>query len=288
MVDGQKILFVYNPKSGRKNTDWELEIQHFMEETKVCYRILDIEHIEDLSKIISEFRPTRVIAVGGDGTVSYVAKKLEGQNIPLGILPAGSANGMARELGIPNDPEQALRIALHAVPKKIDAVLLNDCLSLHLSDLGMNARLIKYFEDGRLRGMFGYAISIIRTLQKSQRLNVTIETPQKQINRNTVMVAIANATKYGTGAIINHIGALDDGLFEVIIVRRLGIREMIKALFRNRRRFNPKRIEIFSARRVKIRTRQPVHFQTDGEYHGKVREIEAKVLPGFIEMIFES
>lgn len=283
-----KFLFVLNPSSGRKRgTNWESEISKYFESTEHNITIIKLEKGIDIKSCVASMKPDRVVAVGGDGTVNALAEVVGGTNMPMGILPAGSANGMAKELNIPNKPQAAIDILVNAEPKPIDAILINGKdLCLHLSDLGLNARLIKYFEDGELRGMLGYAKGIVRTWQKSTRLGVAVQTKDKEVTRTAVMVALANAQKYGTGAILNHIGELDDGFFEVIIVKRLGVREMVKALVRNKRQFHPKRIEVLQAKSVVIGTSHKVHFQIDGEYKGKVTNVKAEILPGHLQMLF--
>lgn len=98
------------------------------------------------------------------------------------------------------------------------------------------------------------------------------------------MVALANATKYGTGAVINPEGKIDDGLFEVIIIRRLSFAALLKMLFKPGL-FDPKKIEIFHCTSVEINTSRNVHFQIDGEYKGKVKNISASILPKSVKMI---
>ena len=98
------------------------------------------------------------------------------------------------------------------------------------------------------------------------------------------MVVLANASKYGFGAVINPHGNLYDGLFEVIIIRRLSIREFFKMWFRPEM-FDPKKIEMFHARSLTIETTRSVHFQVDGEYLGKVKKIKADIIPGKLKVL---
>jgi diacylglycerol kinase (ATP) len=283
-----KLLFVVNPSSGRKRgVDWQAEIRNYFEGSSHTVELLLLEKDVDVKAAIDAFKPDRVVAVGGDGTVNMLAHIVGGTALPIGILPAGSANGMAKELNLPNKPKEAIDTAVNSSPKPIDVIRINETeLCLHLSDLGLNAQLIKYFEDGELRGMLGYAKGLLKVLRNSERLGVAVQTKTDEVTRTAMMVALANATKYGTGTIINHGGELDDGLFEVVIVRRLGVREMLKALIRNQKQFHPKGIEVLQAKSVVIGTSHKVHFQIDGEYKGKVSGVKAEILPGYLQMLF--
>ena len=283
-----KYLFIVNPGSGNKDADsWSKEIGEFFKEEKDDFDIYQLPEKFDLKEIknkIASVEPENVIAVGGDGTVTMLANILAGKNIPLGILPGGSANGMAKELGIPETPAEALAIIKEDFIKNLDLIKINDDLCLHMSDLGLNARLIKYFDEGKLRGKIGYAKVIVRALWHNEKMYVTIRTGDAEVKRVAYMVVFANARMYGTGAVINPEGKPDDGLFEVIVVRKLSVIALLKMLFRPGM-FNPKHIEIFSCSSAGITTTQNIHFQVDGEYIGRVNKVRAVIQPGIIKMI---
>ena len=283
-----KFLFVINPGSGAKaKQNWENIITEFFKTLPHTFEffIVGDDNAEiKLQDHIRIVKPDRVVAVGGDGTIAMVGKFLLGTPMELGILPGGSANGMAKELGIPLDPLRALEVVINGASKCADVVKINDELCVHLSDIGMNARLIKYFEEGKLRGKLGYLKVVLKVLRNRQKLQVTVETPDMEIKRNAFMVGIANASKYGFGAVINPEGDLYDGLFEVIIIRRLALSEFFKMWFRPQP-FNPKKIEVYHARSASIETTQKVHFQVDGEYLGKVTKVKARIVPGQLRII---
>lgn len=286
--DNLTILFVVNKVSGRKNTDWVKRIEeHFIGLPYVLqFFKMPLNNAADgLKASINAFKPQRVVAVGGDGTVTFVAKELIGKDIEMGILPAGSANGMARELGIAEDIKKALNIVMEGEVKEMDVIGLNDTeICLHLSDLGLNAQLVKHFDEGNTRGTLGYAMALVKTLYKKQRIKVTIQSKDKDVQRNAIMVIIANASKYGTGATINPLGNLYDGLFEVVIVTKIGIAEIFK-MFTGFKRFNPQHIEVLSTRSAILETKHKAHFQIDGEYKGKVNKVYAKMLKGKLKLI---
>ena len=133
---------------------------------------------------IERIRPDRVVAVGGDGTVQMAAKQMLGSGIPLGILPAGSANGMAKELEIPNNPENALKVVTDGIIKSADVIRINDTeICLHLSDIGLNAKLIKYFEEHNWRGKLGYARVLFKALRKKRPMKVKINLNGVEVER---------------------------------------------------------------------------------------------------------
>lgn len=287
--DSLKILFVLNPGSGTKSkTDWETEAHNFFKPLHHTTQFFLLSGKNDADSVrywLEHFKPDRVVAVGGDGTVNLVAEQLLNTNIPLAILPAGSANGMAKELSIPDSPADALDIILNGDIELSDAILINDKkISIHLSDLGFNAQLIRYFDQRKLRGKLGYLLQVFKTLWRKRLMYADIVIDGKETRRKAFMVVIANASKYGTGALINPEGNLHDGCFEIVIVRRITFLSVLK-MFLHFRRFNPKKVELFQGKNVSITLTKKSHFQVDGEYLGRVNHVTAKILPSQLKLI---
>jgi len=284
-----KILFAVNPGSGGKSkVNWETSIREYFKPLPHTIEVFMLGGGHDAESVqhwITQLKPDRVVAVGGDGTVQMAAKQLLGTGIPLGILPAGSANGMAKELGIPNTPEEALNIIVNGRIRTADVIRINDKeICMHLSDIGLNAKLIKYFEESNWRGKFGYARVLFKALRNKKTMKVTINLKGEKVERDAFMIVLANASKYGTGAVINPDGNLYDGLFEVVIIRKFSIGEIFK-MFIKFLPFNPKKTEVISATSVTIKTFGKVHFQIDGEYLGKVDHVEATIVPGQLNIL---
>lgn len=284
-----KILFVLNPISGtKKKIDWETAIRDYFKDLPHVIEIYVLNDKDDTGSIkhwIDKLQITRVVAVGGDGTVSLIAKQLYGTDLIMGILPAGSANGMAKEIGISEIPTEALDIIVRGKIKPCDLIKINDDeISLHLSDFGINARLIKYFDETPLRGMWGYTRMVIKVLWRKKLMNAHIVIDSKNFTTNAYMVVIANASKYGTGAVINPEGNLSDGIFEIIILRKFPVLELFKMLL-SYKKFNPKKVEIFQTKKATITLKRKTHFQVDGEYKGKIDKVVAAIIPSQLNLL---
>ncbi len=282
-----KILFIINKASGENDTDWQADIESYFDGKDIA---LDFYHLPDpvdcdlLDQYIKDAKAGKVVAVGGDGTISLVAKSVAGTHMILGVVPAGSANGMAKELTIPVKLEEALAIIVSGRQTGMDTILLNnEHLCLHLSDVGINAQLIKNFEDGDTRGKVGYFKVAWKTLVRRQALEITIKSGAESFCRKAMMVVIANAGKYGTGAVINPVGEIDDGLFEIVVVKRLTLWGFLKIMLSLG--FDHKNIEIHQTRSVNILARHRAHFQVDGEYIGKIDAISAEIQPHHIQIM---
>jgi diacylglycerol kinase (ATP) len=285
--DPLQLLFIINPASGNKTIHWANEIDLFF--AALPHRI-EIHlltpgcTVTSLKDKISQAKPARVIAVGGDGTVKLVAECLLHSNIILGILPAGSANGLAKELGIPADVQGALKHLLKNETQKIHLIKINQQLCVHLSDIGFNASVIKIFEASKQRGMWGYVKAAWRVLWRHSLMQATIRTDKDTIRRDAAMIVIANATRYGSGAVINPAGRLDDDLFEIVIIRKVSFAEIFKMMVTHRP-YDKTKTELYQSQSVQIQSRKKVHFQIDGEYLGKINKIDAVIIKDALNIV---
>ena len=288
----ERVLFVINHKAG-KNKNLELEIVikkhaiNFKYEIEF-YMLCDNEHaITGIKNATEKFKPTIITAVGGDGTVNLVSGIIYNQNIALLIVPYGSANGMAKELQIPEE----LASCLDLIPKgkivEIDLLKINNELSIHLADVGLNARIVKRFELDSQRGLLIYAKHLFYELFLLRRKRFIINYDDKIKKVNAVSITFATATKYGTGAVINPDGKLNDGLFEICIVKPFPKFELFKItyqMFRNKLKTS-NYFEVIQCDKAIITCRRATLLQVDGEIIGKVKQINLEILPRVLKVL---
>lgn len=287
-----KILFVLNPVSGgKRKISWEPLIREYFKELPHTIEFFILSGKDDAGSLqywFEKFQPQRVVAVGGDGTISMVAKQLLGTDMAMGILPAGSANGMAKELDIPEKPEEAVGIIINGIINCCDVIKINDDdICFHLADLGLNARLIKYFDESPWRGMWGYIRMVVKVMWRKKLMDAKIVTDEKEIDTRAYMIVIANASKYGTGAVINPNGKVDDGMFEIVIMRKFTLLQLFK-MFWSYKDFNPKKVEILRTTKVTITTKRATHFQVDGEFKGKIDRVTANIIPSQLNLLLKN
>lgn len=278
------IFFIINPVSGgKKKIKWETVIRKYFEQLSYHIEFFVLTGKDDEASIrhwLERISPQKVVAVGGDGTINMVASQILGTSIPLGILRGGSANGMATELEIPEDPSEALDVIIKGREQKCDVIQFGEKeFCIHLSDLGLNARLVKYYDKNAIRGMWGYVRLLIKIIVEGRPVKAHIRLDSFEKDIPAYMIVFANASKYGTGAIINPGGSIDDGKFEVVVVRQVSFIEFVK-LFLKKTTFNPKKVEVFETTQAEVTLKRNTHFQLDGEYMGKTKKISAKIIPG--------
>ncbi len=280
MKDFNKVLIVVNPISGGLDKEELLAtIKKAILDKKAepfLFKTTGKNDTEKLNAKIKEIQPDRILSVGGDGTIKLCAEVILNHELPLGIIPAGSANGLALNLKLPGNLKEQLAIALGAQSSNLDVLQINNEICLHLADLGINAELIRNYESSNIRGKFGYLLQSVPTLIRSKYpFTFEISTVDNPIERQGILLAFANFNKYGTGANINPQGKPDDGIFEIIIFKSFDVFEIINTL-RNQQKLNPAFAETISTKEAKITCKKPVAFQIDGEYLGEKEEIFIK------------
>lgn len=283
MSTNHRVLLVVNPISGdRDKTEITEQIKDKLLELGGdlhIYNTTGKRDREQLTEVVSNYQPTRILVAGGDGTIKLIAEILENDEIPLGIFPVGSANGLAENLNLPVNNKDLIEVALGDNFIKLDTIEINNELCLHISDVGLNAALIKKYQEGNIRGKLGYIIQSIPTLIESEfPFHFKIEKEGLTLHRNAVLLAIANARRYGTGSTINPNGKYDDGLFEVLVFKEFNIPEILNT-FRENVELSRDFVEIFSASEVKIECTKNIPFQIDGEYRGEIKKVEAAISP---------
>lgn len=286
-----KVLFIINPKSGNREGG-RLEIV-ISEESRnqgfeyLIYRLQSNNEEKNIRKEIDLYKPDLLAVAGGDGTVNLISQILMGTDIPLLIIPLGSANGMAKELGIGNKTESTLALIASGVRKKIDLLKINGEICIHLGDVGLNASIVKRFEKDPKRGLGTYARHLFKELFFINNYKFTIQVDSKVFTRKAVSITFANASKYGTGAVINPMGQLDDGKFELVIIKpfpKVHLLSITWKMFIGRLQTS-EFVEVFSCTNALVKTSKGTTLQIDGEIIGRTKEIKAEVLPSSLTVI---
>ena len=284
----KNVILIVNPVSGGIDKSELIEtVALFTANRNKNFVLFETSGADDISKIkefYQRFQPERIIIAGGDGTIKLVAEALEGEDIIFGILPAGSANGLATDLGLPKTIGESLVVAFQDNFMEIDVVVINGVKSLHLSDLGLNAELIKNYENSAVHGKWGYALQAFNTLMDREAPFVaTIKANGKTLQCEARMIVIANSQKYGTGIVINPHGVMNDGKFELIVLKNLDLVVFGKIITGNMP-IEPEDVEIISTDEAIITTNNPVSFQIDGEYLGQKTELNIAIAPSKIKV----
>jgi diacylglycerol kinase (ATP) len=273
---------VVNPSSGDLDkSDLLNAVQEFSVVNNInllIYETVGEKDIAAIQSLYNEYKPNRIVVAGGDGTIKMAAEAMEKHDVVIGILPAGSANGLAVDLNLPTTLEENLKVAFLNHYIEMDMISINGKKCIHLSDIGINADLVKNYEQSDTRGFWGYAMQAYTTLKDSEEPFLASVTANNQTIEHTArMIVIANSQKYGTGVIINPNGSMNDGKFELIILKSLDLVLLGKIIVGNMP-IDSDDIVIISTEKAVIKTDRLVNFQIDGEYCGAQNELEIHIL----------
>ncbi|WP_162416090.1 diacylglycerol/lipid kinase family protein [Cyclobacterium roseum] len=226
-------LFVLNPFSGDLPDKDEI-VQSILDQvtgyTLTLWKTTGENDGEKIKTALKEGDYELILVGGGDGTIKMVAQALEGKECCLLPIPFGSANGLATCLGI-ESWKDSLRILDQGKSKPMDLLEVNGQVCLHLCDLGINADLIRKFEDGDERGMVSYFKNSLASFFEIKPYRFQVKTNAECEWVDAKMLVIANGSKYGTGATINPGSRMDDGIFEVIALNPEGLSDWLELTY---------------------------------------------------------
>jgi YegS/Rv2252/BmrU family lipid kinase len=211
----------------------------------------------------------RVILGGGDGTLNAAIGGLIDTRLPLGILPLGTANDLARTLGLPLDLPQAARIIAAGRTRAIDVGRVNDRYFFNVASLGLSVELTRELTPERKRrwGKLGYTLAMLRVLLRARPFSAVIRANGEVHRVKTLQIAIGNGHYYGAGLSVEESAAIDDGLLDVysLELRHPWKLALIYPAFRRGRHKRWPEVRTFACEGLELRTRKPRPINTDGE-----------------------
>lgn len=218
----EKVAFIINPKSGTKNKrEIPDMIMNTMNPLKYDVEIAYTQCAGHAPELVNDFVErgfSRVIAVGGDGTVNEVARALAGKPSALGIIPCGSGNGLARFLSIPLKTKDAIQLINQGEETSIDYGIINDQPFFCTCGVGFDAHIGNKFATAKTRGFYTYIKETISSFfhYKPKKYKITID--GEKIKTRAFLVTVANAGQYGNDAYIAPKADIRDGKLDICII----------------------------------------------------------------------
>lgn len=209
------------------------------------------------------------VVAGGDGTMNAAAPGLIDTGLPLGLLPTGTANDLARTLGIPDEIEQAAAIVAAGHTRKIDVGLVNDIPFFNVASLGMASDLTQQLtrDVKRRLGKLGYLVTSVRVLVRARHFHATIRGEGTAVRVRTLQIAVGNGVYYGGGTVIAESATIDDGrlhLYSLEFRRPLKI-ALLALPLRSGRHRELQEVRTLRAPSFEVTTRRPRPVSADGE-----------------------
>ncbi len=277
------------PGAGRRRAERALAIVDSRSDAAEIFVTERAGHARELALAAVGRGAARIVVWGGDGTVNEVASALAFGDIPMGIVPAGSGNGLAWELGVPANPSRALVRALTGAPRAIDVGEIERRYFVNLAGIGFDAAVAARFaaSSNQRRGLAVYTWLTARSLFEFTSECYTVIADGEARRVRALLVALANGTEFGNHVRIAPGARVDDGSLDVVVVEersRLHTLGQMRWLLAGRIARSP----LWSSRRaseVTVEGDRPLPFHVDGEPVQGGTRLRARIHPGALQVL---
>jgi YegS/Rv2252/BmrU family lipid kinase len=289
-IAGTPLTLLVNPSSaGGKSLKLLPRVEAALDASRTVFRVektRSLEHGAELALRSIELGETPVV-VSGDGLLGAVGGAMAGSDAPLGLIPAGRGNDLARALRIPDEPEAAVAALLAGKSRRIDVGEANGKRFLGIASVGFDSECNRLANETHwLRGNSVYAYSMVRTLigWRSARFTLAVGEERKRISG--YFVAVANNSVYGGGMYIAPNAELDDGEFDVVSIGEggklsflFGLKDVLKG-----NHLSKDSVDVFRTPRLQIDASRPFPVYADGD-HLTDLPVSLRVLPQSLSII---
>jgi YegS/Rv2252/BmrU family lipid kinase len=287
---GTPLTLLVNPSSaGGKSLKLLPRIEAALDARRAAFRVektRSLEHGVELALAAAELGEVPVV-VGGDGLAGAIGGAMAGSDAPLGLIPAGRGNDLARALGIPTDPETAVETVLAGHSRRIDVGEANGKRFLGIASVGFDSECNRLANETHfLRGNLVYAYSMLRTLTGWRSARFTIAVGEERKRLTGYFVAVANNSVYGGGMWIAPEAEIDDGLFDVVAIEEVsklrfltGLRDVLKGTH-----LDKDEVSVFRAPRLQLDASRPFPVYADGD-HLTDLPVSLRILPSALSIL---
>lgn len=287
----KKILFIINPKSGVDRVKaLQSLIDEYLDHSKFEYDIAHTEyakHGTELAKKGAADGYQIIVAVGGDGSVNDVIAGIHNTNATLAIIPKGSGNGLARSLKIPLDSAKAIQLINREKKATIDLGRADDKIFVSNAGVGFDALVARKFAKSNRRGMAIYSWIVTKYLWMYKEKVWEIEVDGVPIKEKAFILTVANAAQFGYNFKIAPHANLQDGLFDIVIIKKypkiLGAVIALRAF--NGTILQSKFVLHFKGKNVTIRHPELSLLQMDGDVYKCGPEVKIEMQPASLHVM---
>ncbi len=266
----KRALLLVNPKARRGGEAIDAVVGR-LHRGGLDITIEPFEALPEIARDIVRMRESAdmVILCGGDGTIASGALAVEECGLPLGIMPMGTANDLARTLGIPVDLNEAADVILAGETREIDLGSVNGYAFFNVASIGISADLATGLDPTLKKrfGRFGYALAAAKVLLKARPFTATIRENGDVTTVRTFQIAVGNGRHYGGGNVIEENAEIDDGhldLYSLEMNRVWKLASMLRS-FRSGRHGAWKEVRTAKSVEFEIETKRPMPVNADGE-----------------------
>lgn len=267
---GKRILLLYNAKS-RQGEAALGPVCARLEAGGLSVIVEPFENLPEIARDITRLHQSAdgIVVCGGDGSISSAAPAVIESGLPLGIIPAGTANDLARTLSIPLDFAAAADVVIAGHMRRIDVGMVNGHAFFNVASIGLSSELAQKLDPAIKKrfGRLGYAVAAMRILAGARRFSARIVEKGSGTRVKTYQIAIGNGRLYGGGNVVEQTAAIDDGSLDLysLEMRNLWKLALMVRAFRTGTHGAWKEVRTARCVEFDIETRRPMPINTDGE-----------------------
>ena len=289
-VEEMPLALLVNPASAHGRALKLLpRLEHELDARRISFRVERTRSLED--GVEGALRAAEAgeipVVVSGDGLVGAVGGALAGSDTPLGIVPSGRGNDLARILGIPAEPEAAVAMLAGGETRRIDVGEVNGKRFLGIVSVGFDSECNRLANETKwLRGSLAYVYSSVRTLLGWKAARFTLRIGDESERFSGYFVSVANNRAYGGGMLIAPDAELDDGEFDVVTIGEVGKLRFLANLPKVFKGTHVERdeVRVFRASRLELSASRPFPVFADGEHLSDL-PATLRVLPRALSVI---
>ena len=287
----KKILFIVNPFSGTgKKRGLPDRIQQYLDHQQFEASIQYTQypgHATEMAAAAVAIETDLVVAVGGDGSVNEIASALVDSDTVLGILPAGSGNGLAMHLGLGRNIDKAIRVLNTGRVITIDSCRMNDRPYFNLAGIGFDALVAYRLKQSTFRGFWAYLKFTILEARAYQAAQYILVVDDKKIERESMLIAVANAPMYGYNFQIAPLAKFNDGLLELVLIRKAPKWRYLLSAWRalNGSMDKSRLVERFQVKNLTIQLPHPCPAHIDGEGFLVEGDLQFSIHPNSLKVL---
>jgi len=284
----KRALLIINEKSRSGSADAEAATEH-LKQLGIEVMPWKLDRPDQIATMIRRHASDVdcVIVGGGDGSLNAAAPALVETRLPLGVIPLGTANDLARTLKIPTDIAQATEIISTGVLHQIDLGRVNDRYFFNVANIGLGVHAMTHLSaDVKRRwGVLGYAKSLYSALKSMRPFHADIECDGRRQRVRSIQIAVGNGRHYGGGMTIAEEASVDDRKFFLYSIEPSPLWDLLKFApsFRAGRFEERHPVHIDCGRRIRIRTRRTMAISADGELVSRT-PADFDVIPGAVKV----
>ena len=284
-----KTKFIVNPISGKnKQKNIEKILDRYLNKNRFKYDISYTKkklHAKEIAEQAIKDNYKIIISVGGDGTLNEITSRMIGENVIVGVIPAGSGNGFAFHFNIHYNIIKAVKQLNSSKIKEIDSATANEMTFINVSGIGFDAYIAKLFSISNERGFLNYIKLIFKNLgYKSRDYKIEYNNQKRKIN--AILISFANASQYGNNFKISPNSKTDDGLLDFVIINdmpRWNIPFFLIKIARGKIQ-NSRFVEIIKAKSMKIISNEDI-IHLDGEPKSIKNDLTIKIQPKSLKIL---